>query len=279
MTTRLRTLLGDHAVTRAIRDGRIGSDLVALDIDDVRPPSRAFKRVVRDLAYDVAELAIVTFLVARAHGAPLRLLPATLVARLQHPLLVRAAARPPFGPGDLPGKRVGVRSYSVTTGMWIRGILADDHGVAAGDLAWTTFEDPHVAQFRDPPNVRRAPEGRGIVDMLLDGELDAAIVGPEALGDPRLAPVLRDPDAAAAAWKARTGTVQLNHVVVVRSSLPEALETEVARMLRESFRAAGDPPDLPFGRDAIRRPLEVAIDSCLRQGLVPRRYALEELCR
>ena len=138
MTTRLHALIGDYPVTSAIREGRIASSVVSLDLDDVRPPSSAFKRVVRGLEFDVAELAIVTFLMAKAHGKPLRLVPATLVARFQHPLLVHNVERGPLRPQDLPGKRIGVRSYSVTTGMWIRGILSEDFGVDPGSIRWTT---------------------------------------------------------------------------------------------------------------------------------------------
>ncbi len=273
----LKTLLGDYPVTRAIRDGRVASPLVVLDNEDVRPPSAAFKRVVRGLEFDVAEIAIVTFLIAKAHGKPLRLLPAVLVARFQHPLIVCNAERGRLAPADLPGRRVGVRSYSVTTGAWIRGILAEDHGVDCGRIEWVTFEEAHVAGFRDPPNVVRAPPGGKIVDMLLAGEIDAAIVGDGIAPDPRIAPVIADPAAAAAAWRAKYGAIQLNHLVAVKDDVTPAQSAEVERLLRESFRAAGDPEMNPFGIEANRRNLEVAIEFCHRQDLIPRRYAVEEL--
>lgn len=274
---RLRTLLGDYPVTRAIREGRVSSGLVQLDLDPADPPSSAFKRVVRGLEFDVAELAIVTFLIARAHGKPLRLLPATLVARFQHPLLVHHVARGPLSPRDLAGKRIGVRSYSVTTGMWIRGILQEDWGVDPASIRWITFEEAHVAEFRDPPHVERAPPGRKVVEMLLAGEIDAAIVGDGMAPDPRVQPVIPEPEAAAAAWRAKYGTIQLNHLVVAKDTVTAAQSDEVLRLLGESIRAAGHPPLNPFGLDANRRALEVAIEFCHRQGLVPRRYVPEEL--
>ena len=277
MTARLRALLGDYPVTRALRAGEVPSPLVRLDNEDVRPPSNAFKRVVRALEFDVAELAIVTFLMAKAHGKPLRLVPATLVARFQHPLLVHNVERGTLRPQDLPGKRIGVRSYSVTTGMWIRGILSEDYGVDAGSIRWTTFEEAHVAEFRDPPNVERAPAGNKVVEMLLAGELDAAIVGDGMAPDPRVQPVIPAPDAAAAAWRDRYGTLQLNHVVVAKDAVSRAESDEVLRVLGESFRAAGNPALNPIGAEALRRPLEVAIEFCHRQGLIPRRFAVEEL--
>ncbi len=277
MTTRLHALIGDYPVTSAIREGRIASSVVSLDLDDVRPPSSAFKRVVRGLEFDVAELAIVTFLMAKAHGKPLRLVPATLVARFQHPLLVHNVERGPLRPQDLPGKRIGVRSYSVTTGMWIRGILSEDFGVDPGSIRWTTFEEAHVAEFRDPPNVERAPAGKKVVEMLLAGELDAAIVGDGMAPDPRVRPVIPDPEAAAAAWRAKYGTLQLNHVVVAKDNVSRHESEEVLRMLGESFRVAGNPSMNPLGAEALRRPLEVAIEFCHRQRLIPRRFAVEEL--
>lgn len=273
----LKTLLGDYPVTRAIRAGEVASSLVRLDNEDVRPPSGAFKRVVRGLEFDVAELAIVTFLMAKAHGKPLRLVPATLVARFQHPLLVHDVERGPLRPRDLPRKRIGVRSYSVTTGMWIRGILQEDWGIDPATIRWITFEEAHVAEFRDPPNVERAPAGKKVVEMLLAGELDAAIVGDGMAPDPRVQPVIPEPGAAAAAWRAKYGTLQLNHVVVARDTVSRGESDELLRMLGESFRAAGSPDLNPIGAEALRRPLEVAIDFCHRQRLIPRRFAVEEL--
>jgi 4,5-dihydroxyphthalate decarboxylase len=276
----LKTLLGDYSVTAALRRGDIASQRVHLDFADVKTPNTAFKRVVRDLEFDVAELAIVTYLIARAHGKPLVLLPAVLVARFQHPFIVYNAARGSLVPADLPGKRVGVRSYSVTTGAWIRGILAEDFGVDTGRVRWVTFEDPHVAEFRDPPGVERAPAGRDLVEMLLAGDLDAAIVG-APVADPRVKTLFPDPAAAARDWQARHGAIQINHMVVVRADLsqtdPDAVR-EVYRLLAESRRRSGGDLDLnPFGLEANRRNLDVAIDCCHRQRLIPRRFTVDEL--
>ncbi len=282
---KLHALVGDYPVTAALKSGAVRSPLVALDFADVRPVSAAFKRTVRDLEFDVSELAIVTYLLAKANGKPLTLLPAVLVGRFQHPLIVYNAERGPLDPGDLAGKRVGVRSYSVTTGAWIRGILADEYGIQPEQIRWLTFEDAHVAEFRDPPNVTRAPAGAKLVELLLAGEIDAAIVGDGPPSDPRIRTLLPDPAAAARAWHAKHGAIQVNHLVVVKDSLvrahPEAVR-EIYRLLVESKRAAGLPRpgelDLnPFGVEANRRNLEVAIDCCHRQGLIPRAYAVDEL--
>ena len=272
----LETLLGDHPVTLPWKRGDLGASAFPFRFADVKVPNTAFKRVVRDLEFDVAELALVTFLLAKAHGKPLRLLPAVLTSRFQHPLLIHDAQRGSYPLQDLEKKRVGLRSYSVTTAAWVRGILADDFGVDLSRVTWVTFEDPHVAEFRDPPNVQRAPLGSDITSMLLAGELDAAIVG-EAPKNDRLQPLIPDPVGAAAAWRRRTGAVQINHMVVTKSSLSPAARDEVFRLLSEGRKAAGNPEMSPFGLAENRRNLEAAIACVYRQGMIPRPFSVEEL--
>ncbi|MSQ88155.1 MAG: hypothetical protein EXR32_02625 [Betaproteobacteria bacterium] len=278
-TLSLKTLLGDYPVTAALKNGAVRSPSVQLDFADVKPPSSAFKRVVRDLEFDVAELAITTFLMAKAAGKPLSLLPAVVLGRMQHALLVHNAERGPLAPSDLPGKRVGVRSYSVTTGMWLRGILAEDHGVDGDRITWVTFKEAHVAEFRDPPNVERAPHGKDLTAMLLAGEIDAAIVRDDKPTDPRIRPLIPEPEAAARAWRARTGAIQINHMVAVKDTVSDQAAAEISRMLEASIRAAGSPDLNPYGIEANRRNLEVAIDYVYRQRLIPQRYTVEELFR
>jgi 4,5-dihydroxyphthalate decarboxylase len=283
-STRLHTLLGDYPGTLALKRGEVRSPGVALDFADVKMPHTAFKRVVRDLEFDVAELALVTFIMARAYGKPLVLLPAVLFSRCQHPYLVYNAERGRLSAGELEGRRVGVRAYSVTTVTWIRGILADDYGVDPDRIRWVSFEDPHVAEYRDPATVERAAQGKDAMAMLLAGELDAAILG-SVPTDPRLKPVIPDPIAAGVDWQKRTRALQLNHLVVVKESLsksdPQAVR-DVFRLLAESKKAAGLPaPDeldtIPFGVEANRRSLEMAVDYAFRQQLIPRRLAVDEL--
>lgn len=281
---KLRTLLGDYPVTRALKQGDIRSQDVSFDFADVKTPSTAFKRVVRDLEFDVAELALVTYLIAKAHDKPLVLMPAVVLCRFQHPYLVYNAERGPLQPSDLAGRRIGIRSYSVTTVTWIKGILADDHGVNLDRITWVTFEEPHVAEFRDPRNVQRAAEGKAVLDMLLAGEIDAAIVA-APVNDPRIKPLIPNPEAAAQAWHRKTGALQINHMVVVKEEASRrnpAAVRETYRLLWESRQAAGLPGqgelDLnPFGLKANRRNLEVAIDFTYRQRLIPRRFEVDEL--
>ena len=272
---RLKTLLGDYPITRALKEGLVRSPLVELDIADVKVPHTAFKRVVRDLEFDVAEIAIVTFLMAKAYGKPLRLLPAVMFGRFQHPYLVSVSG---LGPKDLEGKKVAIRSCSVTTVAWIRGMLAEEYGVDLGKVRWVTFEDAHVAEYRDPPGTERAPAGKTPLGMLLEGEVDAAVLADPVPKDERLKSVIPDPAAAAADWHRRKGAIQVNHLVCVRDSMPQDVVDEVYRLLQESRNiGAKDSPTSPFGLEENRRNLEVAIDYVHRQGLIPKRYAVDEL--
>ena len=280
---RLKTLLGDHPTTLPLKEGKVASTQVALDIADFPQAYLGFKRVVRDLEFDVAELAITTYLMAKAHGKPYTLLPVVVLSRFQHPFIVYNSARGELKPGDLEGKRVGIRSYSVTTTMWLRGVLMNDHGLDINRVKWVTTEEAHVAEFKDPPTVERAPAGSDLLAMLMDGKLDAIVLGDKTLKDPRLKRLIPDPDQAAKEWHARNHAIQINHMVVVKDSLsksePSAVR-EVYRLLKESKRAAppaGMPDMTPIGLEANRHNLEVAIDYVYRQQLIPKRFAVDEL--
>ena len=275
MSVRLKTLLGDYPVTRALKEGKVRSASLEFDFADVKVPHTAFKRVVRDLEFDVAEIAIVTFLMAKAYGKPLRLLPAVMFGRFQHQYLVSTKD---ISPKNLENKRVAIRSSSVTTVAWIRGMLADDYGVDLGKVKWVTFEDAHVAEYRDPPGTERAPAGKTPLAMLLAGEVDAAVLSDPMPHDERLKSVIPDPAAAAADWHRRKGAIQVNHLVCVKNSMQQEVVDEVFRLLHESKNiGAKDAPTSPFGLEENRRNLEVAIDYVFRQGLIPKRYAVEEL--
>jgi 4,5-dihydroxyphthalate decarboxylase len=277
---RLNVLLGDYPHTAALKKGAIASKTVALDFVDYQPTHAGFKPMVRAAAFDVSEMAIVTYLIAKAHGKPMVLLPAVVMGRFQHEYALYNRARGPLAPADLKGKRVGIRSFTTTTGAWIRGILANDYGVDLDAIRWVTFEEPHVAEYVD--TTERAPAGRKILDMLLANELDA-VIGDRS-DDPRLATLFPDPQAEAQAWHARTGVVPLNHMVVVSARLakehPDAVR-EAFRMLKASKAAAPQPADaldfFPFGLAAMRKPLETIIAYAAQQGLIPRPYAVEEL--
>jgi 4,5-dihydroxyphthalate decarboxylase len=266
----LKALLGDYPVTKLFKEK------APLQFADVKVPNTAFKRVVRDLEFDVAELALMTFLLAKAHGKPYRLLPAVLTARFQHSTLAYNPERGALSPDKLAGRKVGMRSYSVTTAAWVRGILADDYGVDLNRVQWITFEEPHVAEFQDPPNATRMPPGKDMTAMLLAGEIDAAILA-EAPKDGPLKPLIPDPAAAAQAWKQKNRAIQINHMVSVKNTVPEDEAARIYSLLLESRAKAGNPEMNPFGLEENRRNLEVAIDCVYRQKMIPRRFTVEEL--
>jgi 4,5-dihydroxyphthalate decarboxylase len=280
---KLQTLLGDYPNTLALKRGEVRSPDIDFVFADVKVPSTAFKDVVRHLKYDFAELAIVTFLQAKTHGKPLALLPAVVVGTLPHPFLTYNAERGRLAPADLKGRRVGIRAYSVTTSAWIRGILQNDHGVDLDAIKWVTFEDPHVAEYHDPATAERAPAGKRLAQMLLDGEIDAGLVGEADLKDPRLQSVISNPHEAAQAWCQRNRTAPINHMAVVQESLLKANPTavqEIFRLLKASKQAT--PPasgidSIQFGVENVRRGLELIIEYSAQQRLIPRRFAVDEL--
>ena len=175
MTMRLRTLLGDYGCTAALKNGAIKSDLVNFDFVDYAPTNKGFKPMVREQAFDVSEMAIVTYLMARSFGKPMVLLPDVVIARFQHAYALINARRGTLTPAELNGKRVGIRSFTTTTGAWLRGILANDYGVDLDSIDWVTFEDAHVAEYEDA--TKRAPKGKSIIQMLVDGELERSLRG------------------------------------------------------------------------------------------------------
>jgi 4,5-dihydroxyphthalate decarboxylase len=265
-------LLGDHPCTAALKNGSIKSDLVTLDFVDYSPTHKGFKPMVREAAFDVSEMAIVTYLMARSLGKPMVLLPNVVMARFQHAYALYNAKQGALTPADLNGKRVGIRSFTTTTGAWLRGILANDYRVDLGSIEWLTFEDAHVAEFRD--TTKRAPAGKQIIQMLLDGELDA-VLG-ETSQHPDLKPLFSDVAAEERSWFAKHQVLPINHMVVVKQQLsnghPERVR-EVHRLLTAAARE--QPPRVPA--DDMRRSLKMIIDYTAQQGLIPRALTVDEL--
>jgi 4,5-dihydroxyphthalate decarboxylase len=276
---------GNYPQTQALKSGQIKSDHIALQLTEVNPVYKAFFMMVRELKFDVSEMALVTYLQAKAYGVPIVLLPATMMGRFQHGTMLYNSDRSTLTPDKLEGCRVGVRSFAQTTGCWVRGILWKDYGVDLNKVKWVTFEDAHMAEFKDPPGVERAAAGKDMAKMVLDGELDAAIFGTVLPSDPRFKSVIADPEGAAKDWYKKYNTVPINHAVVVKSQLSKsdpAVVCEVFRMLHESKKAAGLPKagaidTLPFGFQACRPALELMSSYALEMKIIPRRYSVEEL--
>src|SRR5271155_1695900 len=230
----LNACLGSYPHTRALKEGDVKSDRVKLQFTEINPVNRAFMPMAREQKFDLSEMAIVTYLQAKAYGKPLVLMPATMMGRFQHGTMLYNSERGTLRPEDLAGRTVGVRAFSQTTGAWIRGILWKDYGLDLGSVKWVTFEDAHAAEYQDPPGVVRAAPGKDITKMLLEGELDAAIFGGAMPSEPQLKSVIPDPEAAAKEWDKKNGAVPINHMVVLKESLAKSrpqIVREVYRLL------------------------------------------------
>jgi 4,5-dihydroxyphthalate decarboxylase len=254
----LKTAISTYANTRALKENPVISDRLSLEHQEVRPTVAIYRRMVRGLEFDVAELAITTYIVARAHGRAFTALPIFLTRDFHHTGLVYRVGSGIQTPRDLVGHRVGVRAYTVTTGVWTRGILQSEYGLDLDAVTWVTDDEEHVQEFRPPPNVVAAPPGRSLVEMLRSGEIDAALSGAAGIGragpptpnwtdiasppaDPAAEPVPLIPNAQAreAEWFARTGIYPIHGVVVVRDELL-ARYPWLAEELFRAFSAARD---------------------------------------
>jgi 4,5-dihydroxyphthalate decarboxylase len=279
----LYSLLANHAGTEALKAGRVASPLVAFDYADVKVVNTQFKALMRELKYDFAEVAIVTYLQGFEYGKPYVLLPATTNGRNQHHTIFYNADRGPLTARELNGRRVGVRAYTQTTGAWVRGFLAEDYGVDLDSITWVTFEDAHLAEYREPANVERAAAGTQLKQMLIDGEIDAAILGDVAEQGP-LKHLIPDHAAEGQHWARTHGGVAINHMAVIRQSIAQSrpdVVREVYRVLKESRAAAtlltGVDDPLRFGMTATHASLEHMVAYAFQQRLITRRPTANEL--
>jgi 4,5-dihydroxyphthalate decarboxylase len=284
MADALTVAIGTYPHTKALKEGRIRSDLFSMEFAEISPINRAFAPMVRELRFDVSEMAIATYLQAKAFGVGITLLPIAVAARFQQSALLYRADSPMRGPGDLKGRRVGVRSYSQTTGLWLRGILADDYGVRPDDVRWITFEGAHVAEFVDPPFVERAEAGKELLAMLRDGEVDAVIVGNDLPDDPNLRTLFPDPAASAEAFWMRYRFVPINHMIVVKTSLLKArpeIGEELFCLFSEAKAQSSAPSSgrdtAPVGREQVEPAVKMAIRLAQEQHLLPRPVTWEEI--
>ncbi|WP_416960832.1 hypothetical protein [Streptomyces sp. Agncl-13] len=230
----LKVAVRDYAHTRALKDGTVAPEGCELDFVEVEPIHRAFAPMVRELRYDVSELAVATLLQAVEAGRPVVALPVVLHGNYHHRSI--SAWEGTLAPADLRGRRVGVRAYSQTTGLWVRGMLSDTYGVASQDISWVTTEGPHVASAEEPANVERTDAK--LVDLLRAGDLAAVVMGARSADHvDGLVPLIPD-------WKARQeqhfqqhGWIPVNHLAVVRRDLLEERPDAVRAIYRAMTRS------------------------------------------
>ena len=280
---RLRTVTRTQGNNRALKEGGVDPKGFDFAFEEVPVLVDAFRRMVRGSEFDVCEMAMTTYLCAKAHGKPFTALPIFLVRAFHHGAIVTAPDTGLQGPKDLEGRTVGVnRGYTVTTGVWARGVLQDEYGVDLTKVTWVPSGDEHVAEYRPPANVVPMRPGQRLADLVAAGEL-AAAVGVTA-APPALVPLI--PDAAEAGFAAlrRRGHYPINHLVVVRddllakypdlatdvfASFARAKQLYVDRLRRD---AISTPADLMY-----RRVMEITDADPLPYGIAPNRGAIEEL--
>lgn len=302
-TVTLKTLLDTYGHTQPLKDGSIASPRIRFNFDEIRPVSSGFSRMAMSQEFDFSEMAIVTFVQALAFNKPLILLPAVMFNRFHHDSIICTVDGPVRGPTDLNGKRIGVRAYTQTTGVWARGIFHAEYGLDLDSITTVTTEGGHVKEYVEPPNVARAPKGAKLKDMLLAGEIDAWIAGRDAPPIPEFRPVLENAEEAGFEWFDRVNAFPVNHMVTLTRAVVDEhpwLPAELFALLKrakeryvEELRNKKDATDpeeifrqtllrkgidpLPFGVEALRRSLEIVIDYALRQQLIPRKYEVDEL--
>ena len=276
----LTVALGRYPTLDGLRRA-VASGALPVRLIDMPTINRAFAPMVREARFDICELALATILQAKAFGKKLVVLPFVMFQRFQQgALLCRADST--RTPGELAGCRVGVRAYSQTTGMWLRGILAEECGLRAEEVRWITFEDSHVAEYRDPPWCERAPEGSDMLRMLRDGALDAVILGAAIPDEAWLRPMFADVGASIARFCDRHDVVPVNHMVVLRQSVLEThpeLVRSFVHTLSASFAesSSGDHQRTPSSRAELRLVLELAIRYSTEQALLPHGLSVEDV--
>ena len=281
----LTIAIASYGHTRALKDGTVHSERVVFKHVEVSPITSAFRRMVRGLDFDIAEMALSTYLCARAYQKPITALPIFLLRRFEHGSIVYNVNSGIQSPLDLHGRRVGVRSYTLTPGVWVRGILQSAYGVDLQQVQWVLFGDEHVAEYVAPAQVVPAPAGGDIVSALRSGEIAAAI-GVRAADAPEIKPLIPEARQAGIAYFKHTGVYPISHLVVVKDELLQAYPW-LAEELFGLFKAAKDHylGHLRAGarqdpEDQTMQAMRQAIgDDPLLYGVEPNRPTLETFIR
>jgi 4,5-dihydroxyphthalate decarboxylase len=279
----LRIALGEHLHVAPLKDGRVISDRIAFDFKQYEPLPNAFRTMVRSDELDVSELAVVTHLLAHHFRKPITGIAIPLWSRLPHANLVCPIDSRIREPRDLEGKKVGVRAYAQTSGVWVRGILKEQYGTDLNSITWVTMEGAHLIEYQDPKIAVRNDKPSNLRALMMAGEL-SAIMGERVVDKSGVRTVVPDGDEIAREWIASTGIVPINHILTVRNALldehpwlGEELKMlfEAARQIALQDDGVPAPPD--YGLEANRRSLQMAFDFSADQLVTPRVYDVDEL--
>jgi 4,5-dihydroxyphthalate decarboxylase len=295
----LTTLTRTQGANQALKDGTVTPAGFSLKFEEIPVLVKGFRRMVRGLEFDVSEMALTTYLTAREHGVAFTALPIFLVRGFHHGAIrynTRSGIR---DPKDLEGRRVGVnRGYTVTTGVWARGILASEYGVDLGRVTWVLSGDEHVESYVPPANVEPARQGGDLAEMLINGEIDA-VIGVD-LDHPDVAPLIDDPEKAAVTALEQRGFYPINHLVVVKNSVlqqypdvthavydafAEAKQRYVSqlrdgavadRVYTQVLQTTGADP-LPYGVEPNREMLEQLMEYAMDQRILTHPVDIDEM--
>jgi 4,5-dihydroxyphthalate decarboxylase len=283
---KLKTVTRTQGNNQALKDGTVKPKTFEFDFEEVDPIIAAFRRMVRGNEFDICEMAITTYICAKEHGKPMTAVPVFLIRAFHHGAILVNSKAGITSPKDLEGKRVGVnRGYTVTTGVWARGILADEYGVDLGKITWVLSGDEHVAEYRPPANVVPIEKGKNMEEMLASGELVAAI-GVETK-HPDVKPLIPNALEAGLSALRRRGHYPINHTVVIKDELiakyPDLAAdvfnafAESKRLYLERLRAG--KIDKPTAVDEVHNKVMAITGDPLPYGIEPNRKVLEELIR
>jgi 4,5-dihydroxyphthalate decarboxylase len=302
-TAVLKTAVATYPHTKGLKDGTVTAPGIQFEHIEISPIIAAFRRMCRALEFDVAEMAITTYLTARAYNKPFTALPVFVLRQFHHAPIVYNVKSGVASPRDLEGKKVGVRAYTVTTGVWVRGILATEYGVDLSKVTWVLADEEHVEEYhKDYPANVVYQAGANLGAMVANGELAAAI-GVGRVDSPDVKPLIPQAREAEAAWYQKTGIYPINHTVVVKDSLLQADPTLAPRLftafkeakavflkqlsagtamsgedqaLAQRRSLVGEDP-LPYGLARNRKAIEAVIQFAQDQKILPRQVSPEEM--
>jgi 4,5-dihydroxyphthalate decarboxylase len=300
---RLSIAIGSYGLTRALKDKSVASERLPLDFIEVSPITAAMRRMVRSLDLDICEMAFTTYLCAKALGKPIAAIPVFLTRNFHHWAAFHRVSAGIRAPKDLEGRRVVVnRGYTVTTGLWVRGILKSEYGVDLDKVTWMPTDEEHVAEYRAPANVDYAWRGKASGELLLSGAADAGI-GDIKTDSPAIRPLIPQARQAGFDYYRRTGIYPINHAVVVGNEILDAEPTVAAELMalftaakvlylaqlasgttqssddetvREVGRLVGGDP-FPYGIAANRKSIEAIVEFAVDQQVIPHKLGLDQL--